>query len=246
MSTELKNHAKGMVAKPGSIYAFIQSMIIEGFFDAPVSSSSVVIRIAEKFGKRVKSNHIQTYMRKFMLLGVIHAVKDQVSSTQYWVLASVSKYDALVTLKKSTQIQKLEERLFSDQLQQKLKRDFAVELEELHDNFGRNGNCTAFLLRKILEKLLIIVFGKLDRSSLVEDANRPGGWKGLKDLLDVATRERVAGIPLLTGKTANEIRGIKFLGDTAAHNPLISVNVGTIIPQMPFLITAYEELAARL
>jgi len=47
-------------------------------------------------------------------------------------------------------------------------------------------------------------------------------------------------------KTANEIKGLKFLGDTAAHNPLVGVDMASIIPQMPFIITAYKELAKHL
>jgi len=47
-------------------------------------------------------------------------------------------------------------------------------------------------------------------------------------------------------KTAKEINGIKFLGDASAHNPLINVEMKTIIPQMPFIITAYEELSKKL
>ncbi len=47
-------------------------------------------------------------------------------------------------------------------------------------------------------------------------------------------------------KTAKEIQGIKFLGDTSAHNPLTEVDMKTIIPQMPYIITAYKELAKKL
>ena len=65
-------------------------------------------------------------------------------------------------------------------------------------------------------------------------------------MVDIAAREKVGGLPILTGKTASEIRGVKFLGDTAAHNPLVDVDMKTIIPQMPFLITAFGELARHL
>jgi len=41
-------------------------------------------------------------------------------------------------------------------------------------------------------------------------------------------------------------RGIKFLGDTAAHNPMVNVDVADILPQMPFIVTAYKELALHL
>jgi hypothetical protein len=120
------------------------------------------------------------------------------------------------------------------------------QAQKLRDNFGRNGNCTAFLLRKILEKLLIIIFGKKGKDALLEDKGRPGGWNGLKDIIEIAAKEKINGIPFLIPKTANEIKGLKFLGDTAAHNPLVSVDMQTILPQMPYIITAYEELAKHL
>ena len=47
-------------------------------------------------------------------------------------------------------------------------------------------------------------------------------------------------------KTAKLIEGIKFLGDSAAHNPLTNVEMDTIIPQMPYIITAYEEISTKL
>jgi hypothetical protein len=65
-------------------------------------------------------------------------------------------------------------------------------------------------------------------------------------MIEVAAREKVDGVPFLIPKTANEIKGLKFLGDTAAHNPLVGVDITSILPQMPYMITAYEELAKRL
>ena len=47
-------------------------------------------------------------------------------------------------------------------------------------------------------------------------------------------------------KTVSKLQGIKFLGDTSAHNPLTNVKMETILPQMPFIITAYEELSNYL
>ena len=70
--------------------------------------------------------------------------------------------------------------------------------------------------------------------------------EGLKDLIGTAAREKLDGVPFLLPKTANEIKGIKSLGDTAAHNPLVNMEMSTILPQMPFIITAYQELASRL
>ena len=242
----LKQQAENLAIDPKSRYAFLQQLVVEGFFDSPIPSKDVVHRIREKFGKKWKTSHVQTYMRKFMTAGIIHAVKPHGNPNNFWVLASVSRSDALKLIGKTAKVQEIEQQLFSMALTKKLNKNFGPELQELRDNFGRNGNCTAFLLRKILEKLLIIVFGKKGKDALLEDKGRPGGWKGLKDIIEIAAKEKINGIPFLIPKTANEIKGLKFLGDTAAHNPLVSVDMQTILPQMPYIITAYEELAKHL
>lgn len=242
----LKERAKDLVFKPKSRSSLLQRLIVNGFFDSPVSSEKVVQTIAERFGKRWKTSWVQVYMRRFMDADVIHAVKLPATRANHWVLSGVTREQALRDIGKTKKVLQIEQELFSPALTKRLERDFGRELEELHDNFGKNGNCTAFMLRKILEKLFIIVFGKIGKASLLEDKNRPGGWIGLKEMMDTAAREKIGGVPLLIPKTANEIKGIKFLGDTAAHNPLVGVEMNTILPQMPYIITAYEELATRL
>jgi hypothetical protein len=241
-----KEVASGMSLDPSGIYEMIRKLLLDGLLDVPVSAGVIVDRIRERFGKRLKSAHIQTYMRKFMQAGVVHAVRPESSQANYYVLASVPRHAALAMIGKERRVLEVEQRLFSDNLTRKLDKNFAVELSELHDNFGKHGNATAFLLRKILEKLLIIVFGKLGKDAQIVDNARPGGWKGLQEIIEIAAREKVDGLPLLLPKTANAIKGIKFLGDAAAHNPLVSVDTTTIVPQMPFIITAYGELAERL
>jgi len=241
-----KTVAGKMLFDHDSNYELIRLLVVEGFFDLPVSSNELVHRIREKFGRKLRSNYVQTYMRKFMKAGVIHAVKPTDSRVNYYVLATVSRQEALTKIGKHKRVLEVEQQLFSDNLVKKLDKSFAIELGELHDNFGRHGNATAFLLRKILEKLLIIVFGKLDKEREIVDSGRPGRWKGLQDIIEIAAKQKVAGLPLLLPKTATAIKGIKFLGDSAAHNPLVSVDISTILPQMPFIITGYEELARHL
>lgn len=241
-----KESVRTIVIEPGSKHAMLRQLVLDGLFDSPVSSAEVVRRIAEKFGARVKTSHVQTYMRKFMEHGIIHAIKPEDSTANYYVLASVSRAQAASEIGKDRQARQVEQQLFSPDLLRKLGSNFSVDLAELHANFGKHGNATAFLLRKILEKLLIIVFGKLGRIGAIEDKRRPGGWRGLQEIVDIAAHEKVAGLPVLLPKTATEVRGLKFLGDTAAHNPLTNVSMLTILPQMPFLITAFEELARHL
>lgn len=238
--------AKAMSFDPSSRYEFIRQLIVEGSFDSPVTSSEVVRLIREKFGRKLKTTYIQTYLRKFMEAGVIHAVTPRGSKLNHYVLTSITRQEALAMIGKQNRILEPEHQLFSEDLTRKLQKSFAGELAELQGNFGRYGNATAFLLRKILEKLLIIVFGKLGKESQIADAGRPGGWKGLQDIMEIASKEKVAGLPVLLPKTANAMKGIKFLGDSAAHNPLVSVDTSMILPQMPYIIIGYEELARHL
>ena len=242
---QIKEKAATLRVAPGSRYELLQKLILQGFFDSPVSSGDIVLIVKERFGKSWKTPFIQTYMRKFMEASVIRAIKPNLGNN-FWVLTSVSREEALRKIGKRTKVLKIEEELFSSHLERKMKRSFRNELDELRFNFGTNPNCTAFLLRKILEKLIIIVISKHSKKALVEDPSRPGRWIGLAEMIDVAAREKLLGIPFLVPRTAGELKGIKFLGDTSAHNPLASVSNETIIPQMPFIITAYEELAKRL
>lgn len=242
----LKERAKQLRVRPGSRHEPLRTLVLESFFDSPVSSGEVVLRIKERFGKAWQTIYVQTYMKKFMEAGIIHAVKPYGHAGNYWVLASVSREQAVARIGKELRLTEIERDLFSNGLLRKMEKDFRQELKELKPNFGSNGNCTAFLLRKTLEKLIIIVLSKNGRGTLLQDKARPGGWAGLKTLIEVAAREKVNGVPFLTAKTADEIKGVKFLGDTAAHNPLVGVDSRTILPQMPFVITAYEELAKRL
>ena len=142
------------------------------------------------------------------------------------------------------EIDKIEENLFSDELVKKLSKDFSSELDDLKWNFGKSGTCSAFLLRKILEKLIFLTFAKNGIDGKLKDAS--GKFIGLEAMINLTASEKVGGLHFLMPKTAENIKGCKFLGDTAAHNPLTNVDMKTIIPQMPFIITAYEELSKKL
>src|SRR5260370_12389517 len=186
-----KKLAEALTVDPKSRSALLRRLILDGFFDLPVSSSDVVLRVREKFGKRWQSSWVQVYLRRFMEAGVIHAIKPRGDRGHFWTTCDLTRDDALRQIGKSRKVREIEEHLFSSQLMSRLERDFSRELAELHDNFGKNGNCTAFLLRKILEKLLIIVFTKNGRVHLLEDRNRPGGWLGLQEIIATAARDKL-------------------------------------------------------
>lgn len=134
--------------------------------------------------------------------------------------------------------------LFSPSLQALLGKSFEIEFRDLKWNYDKSGTCTAFLLRKIIEKAAYIALSKSGKGDDVVDSN--GKTKGLQTLLDMATKEKVNGHPLLMPKTNNSIKGIKFLGDSAAHNPLVIVDMHEIVPQLPFISMALKELGQSI
>jgi hypothetical protein len=138
----------------------------------------------------------------------------------------------------------LKEDIFPLKLITKLGSEFETEIKDLRHNFGTSGTCTAFLLRKMLEKLIFVTFAKENIVDKLKD--NKGDFVGLKTMLNLASAHKSKGTPFLMPKTAKEIEGIKFLGDTSAHNPLVTVDMKTILPVMPFIVTAYEELANKL
>ena len=94
--------------------------------------------------------------------------------------------------------------------------------------------------------MIYIAFSKHNIETKLEDRTKPSGLVGLEIMINSASLKKINGIPFLMPKTAKEIKGIKFLGDVSAHNPLTNVDMKTIIPQMPYIITAYEELTKKL
>ncbi len=131
-----------------------------------------------------------------------------------------------------------------DELIIAMKKDFKIELEDFRHNYGFSGTCSAFLLRKILEKLIFLVFAKAGEQDKLHEPD--GRMVGLATMLTLAKSTKVGGKPFLMPKTADEIQGVKFLGDSAAHNPLTNVSMKTVEHVMPFIITAYSELVTRL
>lgn len=142
-------------------------------------------------------------------------------------------------------VQKIENELFDEILKKKLSKNFKTEIIDLELNFGKSGNCTAFLLRKVLEKLIYIIFSKNGISKKIENPTKPGHLVGLEAMINISAAERINGLPILMPQTAQEIKGAKFLGDISAHDPLTDVDMKTIILQMPYIVTAFKELISH-
>jgi hypothetical protein len=199
----------------------------EGFFKISKSQEEVETHLAKR-GNNFRSNTL------FMaLLRAKHLIPDK--------KGLVTKYiQTKPAISKETD--KAQTELFENVLIKKFGKSFEIEIADLHHNFGRSGNCTAFMLRKILEKLIYITFAKHQMEAKLQDPSGNGRLVGLEAMINTAAREKVGGIPFLTPHTATDVKGIKFLGDVSAHNPLVDVDMKTIVPQLPYIITAYKEL----
>jgi hypothetical protein len=242
---QLKDKVKELSFSPGSKYKIIQLLVIGDFFDYPKTTGELIEEVRSSFGKRIKSNEVQSYMKKFMEAGIIRAIRVDGVNGNFWVLTSTNR-DLAINLAPRGKKKKIGDNVLPDKLIMRMGKDFAVEIRDLNHNFRESGTCTAFLLRKILEKLIYFVFTKNNLEKKIEDKPKPGGLVGLETMINLSSLEKVRGIPFLTPKTAVSIKGMKFLGDVAAHSPLVNVDIKVINSQMPYIITAFEELSKRL
>lgn len=127
-------------------------------------------------------------------------------------------------------------------LEKSLGKDFEQELKDLKLVYGRSGDCTAFVFRKMIEKAIFYAFAHNKLISKIEDKSRPNKILNLKALIEVASKEKIGGKPVMTSKTASKLQGSKFLGDSAAHSFLFNVDMEEITPQQPFIIAGLKEL----
>ena len=136
----LKASAAALILRSGGPHDVFRRLIVAGVLDSPTSSAELVQRVAETFGQRYETGYVQTYMRKFMDAGIIRAVKPKGARANYYVIASVTREEALREIGKDRRVLEVEAQLFSDTLVKALTRDFSTELAELQTNFGRHGN----------------------------------------------------------------------------------------------------------
>lgn len=131
------------------------------------------------------------------------------------------------------------------ELEQKLGTAFQKEIQALKLVYGRSGDCSAFIIRKILEKAIFFAFSKNELSYKIEDKSNPNKFQNLNSMIKTASAEKINGKPILYAKTASKILGIKFLGDSSAHNFLVNIDMEDITPQMPYIVIALKELASH-
>lgn len=136
-------------------------------------------------------------------------------------------------------------KILSEITVKKLGEKFQQDIRELNTAFTYDcGNSAAFLLRKILEKAIFFVFATNSRTDLLKDKSS-GHFLGLESMIHLATQKEIKGIPILLPKTSKELLGIKFLGDSAAHDYLIDIEVSDINHQLPYWTVAVKELCDK-
>lgn len=218
-------------------------LLNDGEFSDVLSSQELAHSLNEGPGKKIKVSSLTALMEPLLKEGIvkIKIIGKGKNKRKFWFPGWVDKKQIEFNINGKTSAP---DKIFSGKLVKKLGKDFEKELKDIALVYGRSGTCAAFLLRKILEKLIFLSFVKNGLLDKLKDTS--GNFVGLKTMLNLTTSNKVEGKPFLMPKTAKEIDGIKFLGDTSAHNPLINVEMKTIVPQMPFIITAYEELSKKL
>jgi len=142
----------------------------------------------------------------------------------------------------------IQDTLFSKDLISSLGKKFEKEIKQLNTcYFNECGDATAFLLRKILEKAIYLAFaknGKLDKLKNPIDSSK---YLGLEKMIHVASTEKaIDGTPFILPKTASELSGIKFLGDTAAHDFLYNVDIKDINHELSIVRVAIGQIAKKL
>lgn len=230
-------------SKRGSFPHRVCKLIKEGEFSGVLSSHDLTHRLNEGAGKKIKVNILTSAMETLLKEDIVKVIiiGEGKNKQKFWFPGWINKKQVEFDLTGKTSNPK---EIFSENLVNTLGKEFEIEMKDVALAYGKSGTCTAFLLRKILEKLIFLTFAKNKISDKLKDGS--GGLVGLKSMLDLCTKNKIDGKPFLMSKTAKEIEGIKFLGDTSAHNPLTNVDMKTIVPQMPYIITAYEELSTKL
>jgi len=136
--------------------------------------------------------------------------------------------------------------ILSDLTSKKLGNRFQQDIKELNIAFTYDcGNSAAFILRKILEKTIFYVLSTNDKSELIKDKT-DDSFLGLEAMINICSREKINGVPILMPKTAKELLGIKFLGDAAAHDYLADIEVKDINHQLSYWTIAIKELCNNL
>ncbi len=124
---------------------------------------------------------------------------------------------------------------------------FKKEMGELEIVSSSCPNCTAFLMRKILEKLLYITISKSNNKNKIKRViESKGKLPNLTELLKLAKSSEIDDKHILVPKNIDKLEGSKFLGDTAAHDYLTNVSFEDINNEISFWRISIKQLGESL
>jgi len=219
-----------------SVIELIKMLYTEGFFSDWQGLKEVKLELEKKgfnFSDQLINTSLNNAVRKNILSKKKISGKNRYSQKQ--------PPEIKIKEKETKDLNKV----LSEITKKKLGERFQQEIRELNIAFTYDcGTSGAFLLRKILEKMIILVLNSNSQSSLLKDSN--GKSRGLEALINICSQNKIKNNFILQNQTAQKLLGIKFLGDTAAHNPIANVDLETLNPQLPYWITAVKELMINL
>ncbi len=221
--------------KEGSLADTIKNLIRKReLLKSPMTTDQICEVLYEVTGKRV--HNLVPFMKAFQKQGVVRRKILPQTNTILWFGAWDA--ESVVISKKNDPLDEPIKNIFG--------KKFNKEFEDLAFVYrGNSGTCSAFMLRKILEKAIFLALIKNGvRESDLKDGS--GKYLGLDALLQQAGTVRVRGLPILIPKTLSKIQGIKFLGDVSAHNYLVNVEMDDLKPQMPFIVIGLREIARSI
>jgi len=234
--SEVKNKLEKMKFKEDSIYSKIKELIISGeILHSPIYSDELARKLTDATLKKIKSLVVATYMKPFIKAGIVKT--ESINNKRIWY-GSWIKFDKEILSYEFP---------FPNELIKKLGKKFETDIKELQLVWNISGNCTAFLLRRIIEKAIYFAFAKQGMIDKLKDPSNPSKLVGLEKMINIAEKEYAKdGTPFLVSKTAEHLKRIKFLGDTSAHNFLTDVYPKQIQIEINFIITALGELSSKL
>ena len=90
-ANSLKKLAIKLPLQKGGNHDLIRKLVVAGFLDTPKTTDEIITEIRQRVGKRLKSNVMQTYMKKFMENGIVRSFRDKQHRGNLWALANADK-----------------------------------------------------------------------------------------------------------------------------------------------------------
>ena len=219
-----------------SAIELIKMFYTEGFFSEWQNISDVKNEFEKRgfnFSIQLINNSLNNAVRKNILS------KKKISGSNKY--SQRQPPEIKIKEKETTELNKV----FSDITKKKLGERFQQDIRELNVAFTNDcGNSAAFILRKILEKAIFFILSTNGKANLMKDAR--GKILGLNSLINLCASENIKGVSIILPKTAQELLGMKFLGDSAAHDYLANVELTDINHQLAYWTMAIKQLVSHL